>query len=547
MNKLVNGESKYYYNATIWSGRNVQPMQGWFSVVDGRFATIASGELPTDFQSDEAVNLHGRHVLPGLVDCHSHLTVSAWIPYTLDGSAWKNKTHMLQDIAKYSEKLSSDAWVIGFYADFFKVGKLPDQQALNEACGGRPLLIMDFSLHKSLASEAAFERANIARMKFSDGDVQRNTRGIATGLLKETANGHALSIALTEFAQQFESLQMLALMHSEANRHIALGIVECHDPCMHPKLQSIAEKFTQQTPLKFSWSHVTSHEHADFVAENVCLSCGSGPKSAKMFLDGADECAICLKPSDVLKMSALSVGQALTGNTDALRTLTKTKLTYRNGRVRTPFMRLPKEQLTHKLADLGEQEVRPKIHALGNEAVSCACQGLVESGVKDATVEHLVLLSNESIEQVAQSGAVASLQPGFLQQAKELASSNIHKVLNVIPAQSLSEAGVPIALSSDNPCGPLDPLANIRRAVTRTSDDGLIIDPKESITISQAIQAYSIGGQQAIHGKPGQGIEADAPANFIVISGHPEHSYSEVMQTWIDGQCVYSRGELTMV
>lgn len=541
MKNTASNQESYFYNGTIWAGAEVEPIKGWFSIINGKFNQIQSGDLPENLKSKTAVNLNDRHILPGLVDCHSHLTVSAWIPYTLDGSGWNSKKEMLMAIRQHAEKMDKSSWIIGFYADFYRIGALPSLLELNEAAGGRPLLINDFSLHKSLASEAALEQANIQRMHFSASDVMVSRQGSPSGLLKETASGHALSIGLTEFAQQFESFNMLSLLHAEADRHLSLGIVECHDPCMHPRLQITAEKFEKQTPLKFSWSHVKSHEKADYVGENVCLSCGAGPSSAKMFLDGADDCAICLKPSEVLKMSTLSIGQALLGNTHVLRTLTKAKLTYRNGKFRAPFLRLPKDKITQQLASLGEQNVRPKIHALGNEAVSCACHSLNDSGIKDATVEHLVLLSDNNIEEVAKSGAVASLQPGFLQQAKELASSNIHNVMNVIPAKSLSKSGITIALSSDNPCGPLNPLANIRRAVTRMSDDGILVDKKEALTISEAIKAYSLGGQQAIHGQTGSGIEYNSNANFIVVSGHPEHSFSEVMETWIEGECVFNR------
>ncbi|MAZ89610.1 MAG: hypothetical protein CL693_18405 [Cellvibrionaceae bacterium] len=546
MTQETQDQPHFFYNATLWAGNKVEPIKGWFSVMGGKFQTVHAGDLPAQ-RKRNSTNLNGRHVLPGLVDCHSHLSVSAWIPFTLDGSGWHNKSDLLRDVRLQAKKLDADAWIIAFYADFFRLGALPSLLELNEAAQGRPLIIQDFSLHKGLASEAAYERASISRMNFSSRDLETNKQGVPTGLLKETVNGHTLSIALTQFAQQFESLNMQSLLQAEANRHLSLGIVECHDPCMHPKLQTSAERFERQTPLKFSWSHVKSHEQADYVSDNVCLSCGAGPRSAKMFLDGADDCALCLKPSDVLKMSARSVGQAVVGKVDTLRAMSRVKLTYREGKIRTPFLRLPHDGVTQQIVELAEQGVRPKIHALGNEAVSCACDSLQKSGVTDATVEHLVLMSDDNLEQVARSGAVASLQPGFLQQAKALAASNVHCVLKVIPAKSLSQVDVPIALSSDNPCGPLNPLANIRRAVTRLSDDGLLVDENESLSPSEAIRAYSIGGQQAIHGRPGVGIEARAPANFVVISGHPMHSYSEVMETWIDGECVFSQGWSTLV
>ena len=530
----------YFYNATIWMGDNVLPVEGWMAIQNEKIVELGKGKLPSQYLGLNAVDLNHRHIIPGLVDCHTHLSVSAWIPYTLDGSGWRSKKDVLQAVNQYATLQSKDAWIIAFYADFFQIGSLPTLQELTEAAEGRPVLINDFSLHKSLISESTMVKANLHQMAFHPNDIERK-RGVPTGLIKETAHGHALSIALTEFAQQFESLNILSMLEAEADRHIAMGIVEAHDPCMHPKLQSAAEKLHERSPLRFSWSHVNTHEKADFVSDNVCLSCGAGPKSAKMFLDGADDCAICLNPADVMKMSAYSIGQSLTGNLDALKTLTKARLTYRNGKIETKFLRSSTKDVTQRIDKLGEQATRPKIHALGNKAISCACESLKNTGTKDATIEHLVMASDENIEEVLECGAVASLQPGFIQQAKEIAASNIEKALHVIPAKTLLKSGASVALSSDNPCGPLNPLHNIRRAVSRRSDDGLVIDAKEALTISEALKAYSIGGHHGIHCVPGDGLKPNAKANFVVLSGHPENAQTEVMQTWIAGECFYSR------
>jgi predicted amidohydrolase YtcJ len=243
----------------------------------------------------------------------------------------------------------------------------------------------------------------------------------------------------------------------------------------------------------------------------------------------------------IMKMSAYSIGTALKGDFKGLKSLTRTKLNYKNGLFFSPHLRMNKTQASQILSDLGSEGLRPKIHALGNEAVNCACTALKESKTKDATIEHLVFLTDENIENVASTGAIASLQPGFLENTSEIRDSNIEKVFHVIPAKSLMKAGVPTALSSDNPCGPLNPLENIRRAVNRNTSSGYIFDKKESLTMSEAIRAYSIVGNQAIHGREGKGLELGAEADMTILNGHPENNFSEVISTWIDGVEVYSR------
>src|SRR6185312_7587202 len=97
----------------------------------------------------------------------------------------------------------------------------------------------------------------------------------------------------------------------------------------------------------------------------------------------------------------------------------------------------------------------------------------------------------------AATGAVASLQPGFIERfGRGVVERRMIPELRAYPAASLLRAGVPLALSSDNPCGPLDPLRNIRMAVERRLADGRVVDAREAITVEQAVAACTIGGFQ---------------------------------------------------
>jgi|GEM_PF-454354 len=539
-NDVATNDSVIMHNATFWYGESALPTEGWMEITGKHITQFKPGKLPQALKLKKTINLNRAHVLPGFVDCHTHLTVSAWIPCAIDGSGWRCRNDLLEALSRHAQMLDSSAWLVVFYADFHQIGRLPSIQALDEATQGRPVIINDFSLHQCLANESAFKQANIRSINFVQGDVELK-HGRATGRLQDTASGHMLSIALTKFAEQFKSLNTLSLLEAEADRHLSLGITACHDPCVHPKMQSAMEKLEKRSPLRLSWSHVKSHEQADFVSEELCLSCGTGPKSAKMFLDGAQQCAICINPADVMKLSVYAVGNALHGDFSSLRTLFDTKLNYKKGQLYSPFLRLDQDSLNHSLVAIGKESVRPKIHAIGNEAVKCACSALKQSGTTDSTIEHLIFLSDQNIDELASCGAVASLQPGFINQSEELKTSNIEKVLNVIPAKSLLKSGIPMALSSDNPCGPLDPLGNIRYAVTRQSNSGLVIDAKESITMSEAVQAYTIGGHHAIHGQPHKGLTEGQIADLAILNGHPENPSVQVVSTWVDGKQVFSK------
>ena len=49
-------------------------------------------------------------------------------------------------------------------------------------------------------------------------------------------------------------------------------------------------------------------------ADEFCPTCGDGPPSAKLFMDGAHKCALCLDPRHVLKMMGATAIATARGN-----------------------------------------------------------------------------------------------------------------------------------------------------------------------------------------------------------------------------------------
>ena len=522
--------------AAIWTGVRPSPRPGHLLIRDGRIAAIEMGA------SSGATGPHVRraaHVLPGFIDAHSHLTVSAWLPHTLDASRWTNAAAALDAIGRHRAARPDGSWIVALDADLDR-WSLPRPDDLDAAAGGHPTVIADFSLHRCLASSEARRFSERAGTRAAD-DIGMS-RGRATGVLWESASAAVLTAAFRALANEIGELGHEALLIEEARRHLALGITACHDPCVSASLQPLLDRVRQATPLRLSWSSVAEDgllEPAS-VAE-LCPSCGEGPPSAKLFMDGAHKCALCLDPKHVLTILGATATAAMRHNFAPLRELIAYRSVYRAGRFYTPYLRMESVELTRRLATLSRQGVRPRIHAVGNHAAACACRSLIDAGLRNATLEHLTFLGAREIDAVAATGAVASLQPGFIERfGRGIVDRRLAPGLHAYPAASLLRAGVPVAFSSDNPCGPLDPLRNIRAAVERRMDGGPAVDAREAVAVEDAVAAYTLGGYHAIHGMPGGGLQVGAPADFIVLDGHPMAAASRVKETWIDGRLVWS-------
>jgi predicted amidohydrolase YtcJ len=153
-----------------------------------------------------------------------------------------------------------------------------------------------------------------------------------------------------------------------------------------------------------------------------------------------------------------------------------------------------------------------------------------------------MLLRAPAREALARSGAVASVQPGFLPHyGPEVVAAGVSGHLEVLGLRSLGASGVPRAISSDHPCGPLDPLHNLRRAVDRRLGVGTL-QPEQAITPVEAVEAMTAGGAAALGVPAHQAtLVPGAPADLAVLDGDPFDERVRVVETWVAGTPVASR------
>ena len=85
-------------------------------------------------------------------------------------------------------------------------------------------------------------------------------------------------------------------------------------------------------------------------------------------------------------------------------------------------------------------------------------------------------------------------------------------------------------LCSDHPSGPLDPLHNLRAAVSRRLPGGSTLQSGQAITQQDAVRAYTTAAASSL------GAPAGEPADFVVCDGDPFAPATQVTQTWITGE-----------
>jgi predicted amidohydrolase YtcJ len=127
---------------------------------------------------------------------------------------------------------------------------------------------------------------------------------------------------------------------------------------------------------------------------------------------------------------------------------------------------------------------------------------------------------------------------------------------NTYPVRAIEAAGGILVAGSDAPVETRDPrpFLNMTRAITRSFPGKPPLSPRQSITLRDAIEAYTINGASMLNLQQVAGsLEVGKSADFILLdrdilaladSGHADQvSSTHVLETWFQGRVVFSSGK----
>jgi len=132
-------------------------------------------------------------------------------------------------------------------------------------------------------------------------------------------------------------------------------------------------------------------------------------------------------------------------------------------------------------------------HCLTREALVLLLAALDDAGAHpDDRIEHAALVPQELVPELARRRLRVVTQPGFLADRGDEYLRHVPATdhPDLYRARSLLNAGIPLALSSDAPYGPLDPWAVIAAAVHRRTPDTQVAGPAERLAPADALNAY---------------------------------------------------------
>lgn len=130
--------------------------------------------------------------MPGLIDNHIHLNVGgAQAAFELPIPPWEGIDEILQRVKDWAGKLGPDEWVVGGIIGSVTLDKLAVEnhiEKLDEAAGGRAVLLRDDSLHNRWVNSRALELMKVDESTPDphEGKWVKDAEGKLTGVVYES-------------------------------------------------------------------------------------------------------------------------------------------------------------------------------------------------------------------------------------------------------------------------------------------------------------------------------------------------------------------------
>lgn len=194
-------------NANILTADRSRPRASALAVAEGRISAVGTDDevLAQAGAATQVRDLGGGFLMPGFVDIHNHHALAGRADlFELTFPVTATLPEILEAVRGYAARLGQEDWVIGGSWGAGLMDQLAShdaRRALDDAAGGRAVLLTDDSHHNRWVSTKALAMAGVTRQSSdpSGGQMLRED-GAPTGVMLEAA-GLMIERAIPEAAR----------------------------------------------------------------------------------------------------------------------------------------------------------------------------------------------------------------------------------------------------------------------------------------------------------------------------------------------------------
>lgn len=497
-----------------------------------------SEEIQSRFHADTIIDLHGKTVLPGLIDGHAHMNGLGDLMHSILLFGAPSIDEVVRVVKERCYHAQPGEWIQGrgWDQNLWTTKEFPTAEMLNAVSPNNPVILIRVDGHAIWVNQKAMEIAGVTReTKDPDGGkIVRDAKGNPTGIFvednaRELIESHLPPVTETDIEQN---------LLKAADECLKVGLTEVGDMAIDSieiaAYQYLAE--TDRLPIRIYGSIISpSSAWNDWQHRAPLIGYGHGMltiRGMKMFADGA------LGSRGAALVDEYSDDPGNRGTTVT-----------------------SEEELDREFRIAFQNGYQPMVHAIGDRANHIVLNAYqkVLSSIPPADyrprIEHAQVLLPEDIPRFKQLNILPSMQPVHATSDMYWAESRLgpKRILGAYAWRSILQTGSIIIGGSDFPDDAMNPLWGIYAAITRSDRDGYPQDGwyrEQRMTREEAVRCYTQWASYGLFQEYSKGtIEQGKLADLTILSKDimkippSEILSTDVEMTIIDGKIVYQKSQ----
>jgi predicted amidohydrolase YtcJ len=484
-------------------------------------------------------DVEGKYILPGFIDGHMHLLLLGQSIQKLSLESCKNLEDIRRVIHSYclshpdAKRILCKGWM-------HPMTNGEATAKMLEGLDERPIFIDSKDLHSTWCNEAALKELNVESVPDPvGGTVHRYEDGKPMGLISESAN---LNLVWPHLAKVASLEEKVVALEAALEAYTKAGYTGICDMAMDENCWEALLVLRQQgkLPLRIAayWLILPSSNREVNLRQvdrainlrekyNEATTPDLRVVGVKLICDGViDACTAALvEPYDS------------TASPDPLWTV----------------------EMLEPVVDYAEKAgLQCALHAIGDLAIHNAINVIEKFGRHGSRhrIEHLELCSADDAQRLGKLAITASVQPVHADPAILKAWPTLlgeRRCSRAFRYRDFMENRATLAIGTDSPTAPYEPMPNLYIATTRRSaretTSEVTVNESFALPLWNAINAYTHGVAyscfaESLTGRLQPGLSAD----FVVVDMTDSTSQlleASIQETWYRGEKIYDASELS--